>query len=80
MALTLKTLHGLLRSFKVKIHQLAPSIRLPDAIVNTIRRYVLEEAELITAEFHKLWGSEVHFESTLFKASLRSYLRSDLTS
>eukprot|EP00435_Cladocopium_sp_Y103_P062535 s358_g24.t1 len=55
---TLNTLRSLLGEFKVKMHELTPSMRLPLAIASTVRRFVLEETELITAAFQKLWSTE----------------------
>lgn len=55
---TLNTLRSLLGEFKVKMHELAPSMRLPLEIASTVRRFVLEETEIITAAFQKLWSTE----------------------
>ena len=55
---SLNHLRSLVGEFKVKMHELAPSMRLPVPIASIVRRYVLEEVEVITRAFQKLWSNE----------------------
>ncbi|CAE7208693.1 unnamed protein product, partial [Symbiodinium pilosum] len=65
---TLEMVRNAWGAFQVKMHELAPSMRLPVEVASTIRRFVLEESELITSLSRRLWTTE----------ALATWLRSPL--
>ena len=55
---TLETVRSTWGDFQVKMHELAPNMRLPLEVASTIRRFVLEESELMTRLLRRHWTTE----------------------
>ncbi|CAE7351056.1 unnamed protein product, partial [Symbiodinium necroappetens] len=55
---TLERVRSIWGDFKVKMHEMSPSMHLPQEVASTVRRYVLEESELMTNLVRRLWTTE----------------------